>query len=110
MAMRCFAGRHETDSLLISELDQAKEHQLHVLRVAERTLALPPGRALFTFGSVQVVTREAYVIPKIEYAIRLFPQNILIAPEAGKMACASLRPSTDVHNEDGYGRASKFGL
>lgn len=84
-------------SLRISELDQAKEHQLQVLRVAERTLALPPGRALFTFGTVQVVTKEAYAIPKIEYAIRLFPQNIVITPEQGKipLECAAWG---DFHN------------
>ncbi|KIP09445.1 hypothetical protein PHLGIDRAFT_102877 [Phlebiopsis gigantea 11061_1 CR5-6] len=81
----------------LNELDQAKEHQLQLLRVAERTLALPPGRALFTFGTVQVVTKEAYAIPKIEYAIRLFPHNIVIAPEQGKipLECAAWG---DFHN------------
>lgn len=82
---------------LISEHDQAKEHQLQVLRVAERTLALPPGRALFTFGAVQTVTREAYTIPRIEYAIRVYPQNQLIVPEPGKIPheCAAWG---DFHN------------
>jgi anaphase-promoting complex subunit 1 len=62
-----------------------------VLRVAERTLALPPGRALFTFGSIQVVTREAYAIPKIDYTLRVFPQNVVITPEPGKipLECAA---------------------
>lgn len=55
------------------------------MRLAERTLALPLGRALFTFGSVPTVTREAYVIPKIEYTVRLQPPNLLITPEAGKI-------------------------
>lgn len=67
------------------------------MRVAERTLALPPGRALFTFGSVQVVTKEAYAVPKIEYSIRIQPQNLLIIPEGGKIPfdCSSWG---DFHN------------
>ena len=70
---------------------------MQVLRVAERTLALPPGRALFTFGSVQVVTREAYAIPKIDYTLRVFPQNVVITPEQGKipLECAAWG---DFHN------------
>lgn len=55
------------------------------MRIAERTLALPYGRAMFTFGSVPTVTREAYAIPKIEYTIRMQPQNVIIAPELGKI-------------------------
>ena len=70
---------------------------MQLQRVAERTLALPPGRALYTFGSVQIVTREAYAIPRIEYAIRVHPQNILIIPEPGKIPpdCAAWG---DFHN------------
>ncbi|KZT04675.1 uncharacterized protein LAESUDRAFT_657451 [Laetiporus sulphureus 93-53] len=69
----------------LSEHDQAKEQQLQVVRMAERTLALPLGRAMFTFGSVPTVTRQAYAIPKIEYAVRLQPMNALITPEPGKI-------------------------
>ncbi|CCM03331.1 uncharacterized protein FIBRA_05460 [Fibroporia radiculosa] len=69
----------------LSEHDQAKEQQHQVVRLAERTLALPVGRALFTFGSVPTVTREAYAIPKIEYTVRLQPLNALITPESGKI-------------------------
>ncbi|KAI0958209.1 hypothetical protein AcV7_004089 [Taiwanofungus camphoratus] len=69
----------------LSEHDQAKEHQHQVVRLAERTLALPLGRALFTFGSVPTVTREAYAIPKIEFTVRLQPHNVIMAPEAGKI-------------------------
>lgn len=53
--------------------------------MAERTLALPLGRALFTFGSIPNVTREAFAIPKIEYAVRLQPMNVIMAPESGKI-------------------------
>lgn len=69
----------------LSEHEQAKEHQHQVIRLAERTLALPLGRALFTFGSVPTVTREAYAIPNIEYSVRLQPMNTLMTPESGKI-------------------------
>ncbi|THH30259.1 hypothetical protein EUX98_g3917 [Antrodiella citrinella] len=69
----------------LSELDQAKEHQMQVIRLAERIMALPLGRALFTFASVPVVTKEAYIIPKMEFSARLQPQNIPIMPEPGKI-------------------------
>ncbi|KAJ7888298.1 hypothetical protein B0H13DRAFT_2342012 [Mycena leptocephala] len=55
------------------EHDQAKDHQHQVLQIAERMLALPCSRAMFTFGSLATVTREAYNIPKMEFAIRLQP-------------------------------------
>ncbi|KAL6308208.1 hypothetical protein BKA93DRAFT_725930 [Sparassis latifolia] len=69
----------------LSEHDQAKENQHQVVRMAERTLALPLGRALFTFGSVPTVTREAYAIPKLEFTVRLQPHSMLITPELGKV-------------------------
>jgi anaphase-promoting complex subunit 1 len=71
--------------LLHSEHDQAKEQQHQVVRIAERTLALPYGRAMFTFGSVPTVTREAHAIPKLEYTVRLQPHNITTTPEPGKI-------------------------
>lgn len=73
-----------------SEHDQTKEHQNHVIRVAERTLALPYGRAMFTFGCVPTVTREAYTIPKLEFTMRVQPLNITVTPEAGKIPAESL--------------------
>lgn len=38
---------------------------------------------MFIFGSVPLVTRETYIIPKIEYTVRL---NILVPPETGKVS------------------------
>ncbi|EIN05861.1 hypothetical protein PUNSTDRAFT_106906 [Punctularia strigosozonata HHB-11173 SS5] len=61
-----------------SEHEVAKEQQHQVLRVAERTLALPYGRAMFTFGSMGALRRETYAIPKMEFAIRLLPQNVVL--------------------------------
>ncbi|KAH9056800.1 hypothetical protein EDB87DRAFT_1579082 [Lactarius vividus] len=61
------------------------------------TLALPLGRAMFTFGSVPTVTREAYAIPKIEFSIHIQPQNITIAPEPNKIPVDSLNWG-DFHN------------
>ncbi|KAJ7484095.1 hypothetical protein B0H11DRAFT_1806991 [Mycena galericulata] len=74
----------------LNEHDQAKEHQHQVLRIAERTLALPYGRAMFTFGSLPTVTREAYIIPKLEFAIRLQPLNLTVTPETGKLHAESV--------------------
>ncbi|KAG5636979.1 hypothetical protein H0H81_006185 [Sphagnurus paluster] len=81
----------------LSEHDQTKEHQNQVVRIAERTLALPFGRAMFTFGSVPTVTREAYTIPKLEYSIRVQPLNITVTPEPGKIPTESLNWG-DFHN------------
>lgn len=69
-----------------SEHDFAKEQQMQVLRTTERTLALPIGRAMFTFATVQTVSREMYAVPKIELSIRIQPQNICIGPEPGKVS------------------------
>ncbi|KAJ7802231.1 hypothetical protein B0H14DRAFT_1667535 [Mycena olivaceomarginata] len=81
----------------LNEHDQAKEHQHQVLRIAERTLALSYGRAMFTFGSLPTVTREAYSIPKMEFTIRLQPLNLTVAPEPGKLPTESLSWG-DFHN------------
>ncbi|KAF8172820.1 hypothetical protein K438DRAFT_1981304 [Mycena galopus ATCC 62051] len=81
----------------LNEHDQAKEHQHQVLRIAERTLALSYGRAMFTFGSLPTVTREAYSIPKMEFTIRLQPLNLTVAPEPGKLHAESLSWG-DFHN------------
>jgi len=78
------------DSIHRNEHDQAKEYQNHVVRVAERTFALPYGRAMFTFGSVPIVNREAFSIPKIEYSFRIQPLNILLTPEPGKISPESM--------------------
>jgi hypothetical protein len=40
--------------------------------------------------TVPLVTREAYIIPKIEYTVRVQPLNILIAPEVGKESLESV--------------------
>ncbi|KAI5993715.1 hypothetical protein F5J12DRAFT_858509 [Pisolithus orientalis] len=69
----------------LNEHDQAKEQQHQVVRLTERTLALPYGRAMFTFGTVQTVTREAYVIPKMEFSVRIQPSNVIATPEPGKI-------------------------
>ncbi|KAK7027346.1 Anaphase-promoting complex subunit 1 [Paramarasmius palmivorus] len=67
------------------EHDQAKEQQHQAIRVAERTLALPYGRAMFTYGSIHNISREAFLIPKLEYTIRLLPHNVTVIPEPGKI-------------------------
>lgn len=54
---------------------------MQVCRFAERTLALPYGRAMFTFGSISSISREAFNIPKFEFAVKLFPLNSVVAPD-----------------------------
>jgi anaphase-promoting complex subunit 1 len=61
-----------------------------VVRIAERTLALPYGRAMFTFGSVSTVTKEAYIIPKMEFAVKIQPSNITATPEISKIPAECL--------------------
>ncbi|KAJ3872434.1 hypothetical protein F5051DRAFT_155993 [Lentinula edodes] len=68
-----------------SEHDQAKDHQMQVCRIAERTLALPYGRAIFTFGSISSISREAFTIPKFEFAVKLHPMNGIVSPDPGKL-------------------------
>lgn len=68
-----------------SEHDLARDYQHQIARIAERTLALPYGRAMFTFGSVPTLTREAYSIPKLEFTIRIQPQNTTIGPDQHKI-------------------------
>lgn len=67
----------------LSETDQVKEQQSLAIRVAERTLALPYGRAMFTFATLDSVNRESYQIPKMEYVVRLHPHNLTVSPEQG---------------------------
>ena len=66
-------------------MDQARELQNQVLRLTERTLSLPFGRSMFTFGTVTVVTRETYRIPRMEYTARLQQQNLAMVPDPAKL-------------------------
>jgi anaphase-promoting complex subunit 1 len=52
---------------------------------------------MFTFGSVPTVTREAYAIPKIEYAVKVQPLNVTVVPEVGRIPMESLHWG-DFHN------------
>ncbi|KAI0743730.1 hypothetical protein C8Q80DRAFT_1272379 [Daedaleopsis nitida] len=70
----------------LNEAEQLREQQHQVLRMAERTLALPLGRAVFTFGSVPTVTKESFAIPKFEFSVRVQPGNLLIPADIGKIA------------------------
>lgn len=81
----------------IREHDIAREQQNIVLKVAERTLVLPIGRGMFTFGSVPTVTRDACRIPKMDYQVRLLPHNTLINVDVGKMN-AEAKNWADFHN------------
>ncbi|CAL1698012.1 unnamed protein product [Somion occarium] len=80
-----------------NDVDQARELQNQVLRLTERTLALPFGRAMFTFGTVTVVTRETYRIPRMEYTARLQQQNLAMVPDPAKLN-AEVISWADFHN------------
>ncbi|KAJ3871782.1 hypothetical protein F5051DRAFT_483358, partial [Lentinula edodes] len=59
---------------------------MQVCRInAERTLALPYGRAIFTFGSISSISREAFTIPKFEFAVKLHPISGIVSPDPGKL-------------------------
>ncbi|KAI0829732.1 hypothetical protein BC628DRAFT_1408561 [Trametes gibbosa] len=68
-----------------SEADQIRDQQLTVHRITERILALPLGRAVFTFGSIHTVTKESFAIPKLEFSVRVQPANALYTAEIMKM-------------------------
>ncbi|TFK48330.1 hypothetical protein OE88DRAFT_1704786 [Heliocybe sulcata] len=71
-----------TDRSEMSEHDVAKDQQIFALRTAEKTQALPYGRAILTYGCT---TQAHYAIPKIEYGVRQMPQNIMIYPDQGRI-------------------------
>jgi anaphase-promoting complex subunit 1 len=63
----------------------AKHQQDLAFRIAERTMALAMGRAIFTFGSVTHVTNDTYRVPKLEYSVRMLPMNVVVAPDPTKV-------------------------
>ncbi|TFK85353.1 hypothetical protein K466DRAFT_190984 [Polyporus arcularius HHB13444] len=74
----------------LNETEQLRAQQIQVMQLTERTLALPLGRAIFTFGSIPTVTKEAFAIPKLEFSVRVQPGNVLHVPEPGKIPTESL--------------------
>ncbi|OSD04091.1 hypothetical protein PYCCODRAFT_1364791 [Trametes coccinea BRFM310] len=86
--MLCSANVHfvrTPDRPELNEQDQLREQQLTVHRILERILALPLGRAIFTFGTMSTVTKESFAIPRMEFSVRVQPSNILYTPEIMKM-------------------------
>ncbi|KAF9038341.1 hypothetical protein BDZ89DRAFT_1010783 [Hymenopellis radicata] len=61
-----------------NEIDQNKEYQHQAIRIAEKTIGLAFGRAMFTYGSVSRVHRESYTIPHLNYNIRIHPHNVMV--------------------------------
>lgn len=68
-----------------------------VLRISERTLSLPPGRALFTYGCLSTATPEAYIIPRIQLSVRIMPANAVMALDQAKLTYET-RNWADFHN------------
>jgi anaphase-promoting complex subunit 1 len=81
--------RHETYQMN-SEHETLREQQNTLVRTSERTQALPYGRAMFTFGTISSLNRESFIIPKMEYSIRLVPPNTTIGPEMNRIPKASV--------------------
>jgi anaphase-promoting complex subunit 1 len=77
--------------------EHEKENAALVLRISERTLSLPPGRALFTYGCLSNATPEAYAIPKIELSVRIMPMNIVMVLEQAKLT-SETKNWTEFHN------------
>ncbi|KAG9125312.1 Anaphase-promoting complex subunit 1 [Ceratobasidium sp. 392] len=69
----------------LSEHDQAAENQQITHCIAERTFSLAFGRGAYTFGSVPTVMTDVYTIPKIELSVKIYPQNVTVAPEANRI-------------------------
>ncbi|KAI0644745.1 hypothetical protein C8Q79DRAFT_913177 [Trametes meyenii] len=92
--MLCSANVHYVrapDRADANEADQLREQQHTVHRITERILALPLGRAIFTFGTMHTVTKESFAIPKMEFSVRVQPSNILYTPEVMKLAAEHLQ-------------------
>ncbi|GJJ10443.1 hypothetical protein Clacol_004669 [Clathrus columnatus] len=81
----------------LTEHEIAREQQTTALRVAERTLALPVGRAMFTFGTVPTVTRDVYQVPKMEFTVRVQPYNTLVTVDGNKINTEA-KNWADFHN------------
>ncbi|PVF92755.1 putative APC1-subunit of anaphase-promoting complex [Serendipita vermifera] len=77
--------------------EHEKEHAAVILRISERTLSLPSGRALFTYGSLSEANPEAYIIPKIELSARIMPLNTVVVLESSKLTTET-KNWTDFHN------------
>jgi anaphase-promoting complex subunit 1 len=45
---------------------------------------------MLTFGTIPSLSRESFVIPKMEYSIRLVPPNVTISPELNRIPKASI--------------------
>ncbi|KAG0237700.1 Anaphase-promoting complex subunit 1 [Actinomortierella wolfii] len=71
--------RSSTTIKVMTALDNVDEellrpiHQEILRKVALRTLALPVGRGIFTFGTTTPVTTQKFPIPPIQLAINLVP-------------------------------------
>ncbi|KAG9007464.1 Anaphase-promoting complex subunit 1 [Tulasnella sp. JGI-2019a] len=73
----------------LNEHDLAKEQHSFAVIVAERTLSLPVGRALYTYGSLETVDSDSYTMPKIDLSVRMVPQNVTVAVDSHKIVLES---------------------
>jgi anaphase-promoting complex subunit 1 len=65
--------------------------------IAERTLALAFGRAALTIGSISSINTNIHPIPKIEYSVKILPDNTTLVMDLQKLPLES-RQWGDFHN------------
>lgn len=66
--------------------------------IAERTLALSLGRAMYSFGSLQMVDSDSFTIPKIDLSVRMVPHGVTITVDQSKMIPLESRIWGEFHN------------
>jgi anaphase-promoting complex subunit 1 len=76
----------------------AKEQHQFALVIAERTLALSIGRAMYTYGSLQFVGSDSFAIHKINLAVRMVPQGVTINVDQVKNIAPDARMWGEFHN------------
>ncbi|EJU00202.1 hypothetical protein DACRYDRAFT_68431, partial [Dacryopinax primogenitus] len=68
-----------------SDHDLANEHQMLIMRIAERTLSLPLGRAALTFATVPTAQADSYTLPPLEFAVKILPQGSVLNLDGARL-------------------------
>ncbi|KAG8935200.1 Anaphase-promoting complex subunit 1 [Tulasnella sp. 408] len=82
----------------LNEHDLAKEQHQFAIVIAERTMALSLGRAMYTYGSLQAVDSDSFSIPKIDFTVRMVPHAVTITPDPAKQIVPEARAWAEFHN------------
>ncbi|KAG9014914.1 Anaphase-promoting complex subunit 1 [Tulasnella sp. 427] len=82
----------------LNEHDLAKEQHQFAIVIAERTMSLSLGRAMYTYGSLQSVDSDSFSIPKIDFTVRMVPHGVTITPDPAKQIVPEARAWAEFHN------------